>query len=81
MGLSKIAGAALAGTTAMTLFSYAVSDARNKQFREPEILAKLIKRLLQMQDKTTAKTEAGRCTMLWERASHSLTINYLNTAG
>lgn len=57
MDLLKIAGAALAGTSAMTLFSYAVSDAKNKQFREPAILAKLIKRLLQVQDKTTAKTE------------------------
>lgn len=57
MDLLKIAGAALTGTSAMTLFSYAVSDTRNKQFREPEILSKLIKRLLHVQDKTTAKTE------------------------
>lgn len=41
----KIATAALTGTSAMTLFSYAVSDTRNKQFREPAILAGLINRL------------------------------------
>lgn len=57
MDLLKIAGAALAGTTAMTMFSYGVSDTQNKQFREPEILAKLIRRLFHAQDKTTARAE------------------------
>lgn len=30
----------------MTLFSYAVSNLKNKQYREPEILANLIERLI-----------------------------------
>lgn len=43
--LLKIATAAMTGTSAMTFFSYAVSQSKNKQFREPEILARLINRL------------------------------------
>jgi hypothetical protein len=44
--LDKIAAAALTGTSIMTLFSYEVSAEKNKQFREPELLNTLLKRLL-----------------------------------
>lgn len=45
MDSAKIATAAVTGTSAMTLFSYIISENKNKQFREPEILAQLIQRL------------------------------------
>src|SRR5688572_9129403 len=45
MRLLKILTAALTGTTAMTGFSYLASNAADKQFREPELLSALIKRL------------------------------------
>lgn len=45
MNIANITTAALTGTSAMTLFSYLISEAKNKQFREPEILAILIQRL------------------------------------
>jgi hypothetical protein len=41
----KIIAGALAGTSAMALFSYLISHAKEKDFREPEILAELLKRL------------------------------------
>lgn len=34
--------AAIVGTTAMTLFSYLVSRKKNKDFREPRLLAKMV---------------------------------------
>ncbi len=37
--------ATLSGTSAMTLQSYIVSDVKGRQFREPEVLAALIRRL------------------------------------
>ncbi len=45
MQLGKILVSAVVGTTAMTLFSYILSDTENKNLREPEILGQLIKRL------------------------------------
>lgn len=36
---------AIAGTSAMTFYSYLVSKSKNKNFREPEILGELIKRM------------------------------------
>jgi hypothetical protein len=42
--LQTIAAAAL-GTTAMTLFSYWISSAKRKQFREPELLQELLQKL------------------------------------
>lgn len=41
----KILIPGIIGTSAMTFFSYLVSEAKNKNFREPEILAELIQRL------------------------------------
>lgn len=40
-----IVSAALVGTTVMSAFSYVVSNKNNKQFREPELLNKLISRM------------------------------------
>lgn len=45
MQTGKILFAGIMGTSAMTLFSYLVSERRNKNFREPELLGQLIKRL------------------------------------
>lgn len=44
MKLLKIALAGISGTTLMTLFSYVLSIKKKKQFKEPEILNKLLKR-------------------------------------
>jgi hypothetical protein len=38
--------AAAAGTAAMTLFSYFVSREKNKEFREPRLLGKMVYRLI-----------------------------------
>jgi hypothetical protein len=40
----KILAAGIAGTSAMTAFSYIISEKENKQFREPELLAGLLKK-------------------------------------
>ena len=45
MQTERILISALVGTSAMTLFSYLVSESKNKNFREPEVLGKLIERL------------------------------------
>ena len=45
MQFGKILFAGIVGTSAMTLFSYLVSDRKNKNFREPELLGQLIERL------------------------------------
>jgi hypothetical protein len=49
--LQKILAAGLTGTSFMTLFSYVVSDIKNKNFREPELLGKLVYTLLPGTDK------------------------------
>ena len=54
MQTGKILISALVGTSAMTLFSYLVSESKNKNFREPEVLGKLVKRL----PKTVSKGSA-----------------------
>src|SRR5687767_8870349 len=46
MRLLRILTAAFIGTSVMTLTSYGVSNYRNQQFREPELLAILLKRIL-----------------------------------
>ena len=43
--ITKIVAGATAGTAAMTAFSYVASDTKNKEFREPEVLRMLVKRL------------------------------------
>ena len=45
MQVGRILIPALVGTSAMTLFSYLISNTNNKNFREPEILGQLIVRL------------------------------------
>lgn len=45
MSVLKTILAGVAGTTLMTAFSYVVSNVRNKQFREPELLNKLSNRV------------------------------------
>jgi hypothetical protein len=45
MPTSTILIPAMVGTSGMTLFSYLVSEAKHENFREPEVLRQLIKRL------------------------------------
>lgn len=44
MDILQIICGALAGTSLMTLFSYAVSREKSKQFREPQLLNELVSR-------------------------------------
>lgn len=46
MKITRTVGAGIAGTTLMTLFSYLASAYSRKNFKEPELLAVLTKRLL-----------------------------------
>lgn len=45
MKTGKILISAIAGTSAMTIFSYLVSASENRNFREPQVLGQLIERL------------------------------------
>jgi len=54
--INKILTPTMIGTSAMTLFSYLVSEWKNKNFREPEVLAQLAKRLPTDVSKETAHT-------------------------
>jgi hypothetical protein len=51
MKLNKMIWASIAGTTAMTLFSYFISQKKRKNFKEPELLGKLIHRAIPSADK------------------------------
>lgn len=51
----KILISGIVGTSAMTLFSYLVSESKNKNFKEPEVLAQLAKRLPTDVSKETAQ--------------------------
>ncbi len=53
MDLIKILVAAIAATFAMTGFSYVISEAYQKLFKEPELLNKIIQRLgIDLQEST-----------------------------
>jgi hypothetical protein len=54
----KIAKGSLEGTTMMTLYSYAISNSKNKTFKEPALMAELIKRLFPSQQGWPAEAEA-----------------------
>lgn len=55
MQIGKILISAIVGTSAMTIFSYLVSASENKNFREPEVLGQLIKRLPKSSSKVTTQ--------------------------
>jgi hypothetical protein len=55
--IPEILSGAIAGTSAMTLYSYVLSEFKNKQFREPELLAILLKRLFPQINKSTTHVE------------------------
>ena len=57
----KILLSAVVGTSAMTLFSYLVSESKDKNFREPEILSQMIERLPKGYSKPPADV-TGWCT-------------------
>jgi hypothetical protein len=46
MYISKIIVSSIGGTSLMSLFSYLVSDQKHKNFKEPEILSDLVKRVI-----------------------------------
>ena len=46
MNVTKIISAGIIATSMMTLFSYWISEDKDKQFREPALLAILLKRIL-----------------------------------
>ena len=54
MDISKILTSSVGGTSLMSLFSYLISDSKHKNFREPEILGELIKRVVPDVSKTQA---------------------------
>ena len=55
MQSKNILFSSIIGTSAMTLFSYLISESENKNFREPEVLARLIKRLPGSSSEETAQ--------------------------
>ena len=46
MQVTKIIAAGITGTSAMTLFSYIISALKEKNFKEPELLSKLMFRIV-----------------------------------
>lgn len=54
IAIGKVLISAIVGTSAMTIFSYLVSEAKNKNFKEPEVLAQLAERLPTKVSKETA---------------------------
>ena len=56
MDAKNILTGAIAGTAAMTAFSYFLSDKESKDFREPALLAKMISRAFPETDKAFSKT-------------------------
>ena len=60
MKSGKILVPAIAGTSAMTIFSYLVSASENKNFREPKVLGQLVNRLFKSRLKNSAQI-AGWC--------------------
>ena len=61
MDRDKIILSGITGTSAMTLFSYWLSESKNENFSEPEILSQLIKKFPPGFTKTQADI-AGWCT-------------------
>ncbi|MGN6601494.1 MAG: hypothetical protein ACTHK8_03535 [Ginsengibacter sp.] len=55
MKKSNVVAGAIAGTAAMTLFSYFLSGKKDKDFREPALLGKMVKRVLPPSVKTVSE--------------------------
>jgi hypothetical protein len=49
--IRNVIAAGLVGTSAMTIFSYLVSEKKDKNFKEPELLGKMVNRLIPGMDK------------------------------
>ena len=56
MEAKNILAGAIAGTAAMTAFSYFLSDKKSKDFREPALLAEMISRAFPETEKAFSKT-------------------------
>ena len=50
----RVASAAITGTTVMTAFSYYISAVEKKNFREPQLLGELLRRLVRDMDQKNA---------------------------
>ena len=50
-----VVSSAVTGTTVMTLFSYLVAEIQNEKFREPELLATLLRRVVPELDRKYGK--------------------------
>lgn len=57
MAIKPILKSTIAGTSAMTLFSYLISDKKDENFREPLVLTDLILRLFPTMKKSDAVVE------------------------
>ncbi|WP_373494828.1 hypothetical protein [Aquiflexum sp.] len=57
MAIQPIIKSTIAGTSAMTLFSYLISEKKYENFREPLVLADLISRLIPTMRKSDAALE------------------------
>jgi hypothetical protein len=51
----NVVAGAIAGTAAMTLFSYFLSSKKDKDFREPALLGKMVKRILPGSEETVSE--------------------------
>jgi hypothetical protein len=52
--VAKIISAGFTGTSVMTLFSYLVSNMKNEEFKEPQLLAELLNRIMPELNKKTS---------------------------
>jgi hypothetical protein len=66
MTMLPIIKSGLAGTSAMTLFSYLISVKKKENFREPRVLADLISRLVPAMGKSNAAIEGWGYHKLWK---------------
>jgi hypothetical protein len=53
--MTKSIWAGIAGTAAMSVFSYLISNKKKKNFREPDLLAKMVKRVVPLFTRDTAE--------------------------
>ena len=86
MNLLKIVTSGIAATTAMSAFSYLVSEEKKKNFREPEVLGTLLKRRVSGLSKPAANAVgwgahygtglvfAGLYDQLWKKTTVKPTV-------
>lgn len=55
MNIKKLLASGIAGTSFMSIYSYALSEFRDKNFKEPKVLGELLKRLIPIIKKRYAR--------------------------